>query len=62
MLPKLDNKNLIIVDLEALRRGKPRTSIELGRKAARTEGEEADDDGMDSLAAIIALARRKTRR
>jgi hypothetical protein len=63
MLPKLGDKNRIMVDVDALRRGKPRTSIEFGRKAiARREGEEGDDDNLDSLAAIIALARRKTRR
>jgi len=66
MLPKFSNKNLIMVDVEALRRSKPRRAIDLKRvptaSANLDDANANDDDDMDSLAAIIALARRKTRR
>ena len=55
----------ILVDLEALRRRKPRVAIDLHRPKARAEMSEASDAinvEDDPLAAIIALSRRKMRR
>jgi hypothetical protein len=65
MLPKFSNKNLILVDVDALRRSKPRKAIDVKRvppvgRSAEDAG--AGDDNVDPLAAVIALARRKTRR
>jgi hypothetical protein len=66
MIPKL-GKNAIFVDVEALRRGK-RTPIDLTRApSARKEAlpenmEEIEAEPADPLAAIVALARRRTRR
>jgi hypothetical protein len=65
MLPKFSNKNLILVDVDALRRAKPRKAIDLKRvPTASQSAEDANDgdDSVDPLAAVIALARRKTRR
>jgi hypothetical protein len=59
MVPKL-GKNAIYVDVDALRRGK-RTAIDLKRIDAKRDADEIDLD-VDPLAAIIALARRRTGR
>ena len=66
MIPKL-SKNAIFVDVESLRRGK-RTPIDLTRApSARKEApqetmDELDVETPDPLAAIVALARRRSRR
>jgi hypothetical protein len=62
---KLAHHDPILVDLEALRRAKPRVAIDLKRPTARANvGETPDAINVedDPLAAIIALARRKPRR
>jgi hypothetical protein len=64
---KLAHHDPILVDLEALRRSKPRVAIDLKRPTARADapGETPDAinvESNDPLAAIIALSRRRTRR
>jgi hypothetical protein len=64
MIPKLGQQDPIIVDVDALRRIKPEGALDLSRgQSVRRDVQEVDDTADDDpLAAVIALARRKTRR
>ena len=64
---ELAHHDPILVDLEALRRNKPRVAIDLKRPTAHAEAPGENPDAInvedaDPLAAIIALSRRKFRR